>query len=76
MAESVLDREASELQEEVESLYSELLPVAQMSANQQHTEPSIKSFAAQSEQAMNRTTLLLNYVRLMHDCARDQLPIC
>ncbi|KAG5991471.1 hypothetical protein E4U43_004015 [Claviceps pusilla] len=54
--------EVTELQEEVESLYSEILSVAQISTEQQHLEPALQSIAAKSGQSLRKTVLSLNYV--------------
>lgn len=55
--------EVEALQEEVESLYSEILPVAQMSVDQQHLEPAIESVTARGGQSLSRTAAALTYVR-------------
>ncbi|KAG6008631.1 hypothetical protein E4U21_004271 [Claviceps maximensis] len=54
--------EVNELQEEVESLYSEILSVAQISTEQQHLEPALQSIAAKSGQSLGKTVLSLNYI--------------
>ncbi|KAG5981929.1 hypothetical protein E4U55_002490 [Claviceps digitariae] len=54
--------EVTELQEEVESLYSEILSVAQMSTEQQHLEPALQSIATKSGQSLGKTVLSLRYV--------------
>ncbi|KAG5927799.1 hypothetical protein E4U42_001768 [Claviceps africana] len=54
--------EVTELQEELESLYSEILSVAQMSTEQQHLEPALRTIAAKSRQSLGKTVLSLNYV--------------
>jgi hypothetical protein len=51
------------LEEELESLYSEILPVAQMSAEQQHLEPALKATNAQSGQSIHRSAVAVSYVR-------------
>ncbi|KAM0345758.1 hypothetical protein ACHAPU_006111 [Fusarium lateritium] len=50
------------LEEELESLYSEILPVAQMSAEQQHLEPALKSTESQSGQTLHRSAVAVSYV--------------
>lgn len=55
--------EVTELQEEVESLYSEILSVAQMSTEQQHLEPALQAIAAKSGQSLGKTVSSLKYVR-------------
>ena len=52
------------LEEELESLYSEILPVAQMSAEQQHLEPALKSTNSQSGQSLSRSAAAVSYVRI------------
>lgn len=52
------------LEEELESLYSEILPVAQMSAEQQHLEPALKSTNSSSGQSLNRSASAIAYVRI------------
>lgn len=54
--------EVKALQEEVESLYSEILPVAQMAVEQQHLEPALKQITARNGQSINRTSSSLTYV--------------
>ncbi|QPH02372.1 hypothetical protein C2857_006581 [Epichloe festucae Fl1] len=53
--------EVTELQEEVESLYSEILSVAQMSTEQQHLEPALQAIAAKSGQSLGKTVSSLKY---------------
>ena len=50
------------LEEELESLYSEILPVAQMSAEQEYLEPALKSTDAQSGQSLHRSAVAVTYV--------------
>ncbi|KAL2064073.1 hypothetical protein VTL71DRAFT_4567 [Oculimacula yallundae] len=59
------EEEANDLQEELESLYSEILPVAQMSAEQQFLEPALKAVAASDGQGQERTVKAVKYI---HDC--------
>lgn len=54
--------EVSALQDELESLYSEILPVAQMSVEQQHLEPSLRSLSAKNGSSLNRSAEALDYV--------------
>ncbi|GAB0134711.1 hypothetical protein EsDP_00003069 [Epichloe bromicola] len=54
--------EVTELQEEVESLYSEILSVAQMSTEQQHLEPALQAIAAKSGQSLGKTVSSLKYI--------------
>lgn len=61
-ADPATDDEVQVLQEEVESLYSEILSVAQMSVEQQYLEPALRSITAKSGQSLGKTTLALKYV--------------
>jgi hypothetical protein len=72
-AEPATNDEVKDLQEEVESLYSEILSVAQMSVNQQHLEPALKAIAAQSGQSMVKTDTSLHYVRQL--CATHRFTL-
>ncbi len=62
MANRVSSGEVAALQEELESLYSELLPVAQMSAEQQFLEPALKSLAAKNGHSLARSGQATSYV--------------
>ena len=53
------------LQDELESLYSEIIPVAQMSIEQQYLEPALKVIAAQDEHGKDRAAKAMNYI---HKC--------
>jgi hypothetical protein len=57
-------QEVNDLQEELESLYSEILPVAQMSAEQQYLEPALKIIAATNGQGQERSVKAVKYVGL------------
>ncbi|KAH7348726.1 hypothetical protein BKA65DRAFT_266279 [Rhexocercosporidium sp. MPI-PUGE-AT-0058] len=59
------DEEANDLQEELESLYTEILPVAQMSAEQQFLEPALRAVALSDGQGQERTVKAVKYI---HDC--------
>ncbi|TQV92449.1 hypothetical protein V2A60_007140 [Cordyceps javanica] len=54
--------EMEALQAELESLYSEVLPVAQMSVEQQHLEPALRSIASRSGQSLRKTASSLTYM--------------
>lgn len=54
--------EVKALQEEVESLYSEILPVAQMSVEQQHLEPALRSISSRSGNSLHRSATAVSYV--------------
>jgi len=55
-------KEVAELQEELESLYSEILPVAQMSTEQQYLEPALREISTRNGQGQARTAKALKYV--------------
>ena len=55
-------KEVTELQEELESLYSEILPVAQMSTEQQYLEPALREISVQNGQGQERTAKAVKYV--------------
>ncbi|KAL2753021.1 hypothetical protein ACRALDRAFT_2061376 [Sodiomyces alcalophilus JCM 7366] len=55
------------LQEEVESLYAEILPVAQMSTEQQYLEPALKSVSAKNGQSINRMAVAVVYINACLD---------
>lgn len=57
------DHDIQALQDEVESLYAEILPVAQMSVEQQHQEPALASVSSQSGKSLTKTATALTYVR-------------
>lgn len=57
-------QEAADLQEELESLYAEILPVAQMSAEQQFLEPARKFVANTDGRNQERATKAFDYVRV------------
>lgn len=54
--------EMDALQAELESLYSEILPVAQMAVEQQHLEPALGAIATRSGQSMRKTASSLAYM--------------
>jgi hypothetical protein len=56
------DLEVDALQGELESLYSEILPVAQMSAEQQFLQPAIRAISAQDSQGKDRSMKAIEYV--------------
>lgn len=61
-ADRVSPDEVSALQVELESLYSEILPVAQMSAEQQFLEPALKSLAAKNGHGLVKSAQATSYV--------------
>ncbi|EFY90559.1 hypothetical protein MAC_03337 [Metarhizium acridum CQMa 102] len=61
-AKSATNDQVKTLQDEVESLYSEILPVAQMSIDQQYLEPALKALSIRNSQSMGKTTTSLTYI--------------
>ncbi|KAH8902489.1 hypothetical protein BR93DRAFT_887190 [Coniochaeta sp. PMI_546] len=53
------------VQDELESLYSEILPVAQMSVEQQYLAPALKSLSSRNEKSFAKTAQAIGYIR---DC--------
>lgn len=56
--------EITALQDELESLYSEILPVAQMSVEQQWLEPSLRSLSTKTGQGLSHAAVSIQYVSL------------
>lgn len=52
-------------QDELEELYSEILPVAQMSVEQQWLEPSLRSLSAKNGSSLDRSAEALRYVSII-----------
>jgi hypothetical protein len=63
--------EVADTQEELESLYSEILPVAQMSAEQQFLEPALREIAARDGQGQQRSAKAVKYVRVSFEVAAN-----
>ncbi|KAL1877469.1 hypothetical protein Daus18300_002456 [Diaporthe australafricana] len=61
------------LQEELESLYSEILPVAQMSVEQQWLEPSLQSLSARSGHGANHAAEAIQYILHCLDHLQDRI---
>jgi hypothetical protein len=59
-------QEGQDLQDELESLYSEILPVAQMSAEQQFLQPALRTMAASSGKGQERAVKAVKYVRFLN----------
>lgn len=59
--------EMAELKAELESLYSEIVPVAQMSAEQRYLQPALRSIAAQGGQGAERSKKIAEYVSSKED---------
>lgn len=56
------EQEVSDLQDELESLYAEILPVAQMSAEQHYLEPALRDISATKGQGQDRSVKAVKYV--------------
>jgi hypothetical protein len=56
------DGELHDLQDEVESLYAEILPVAQMSVEKQHLDLALQSISSKSGQSLRKTGSALTYI--------------
>ncbi|KAL0932460.1 uncharacterized protein CTRU02_213413 [Colletotrichum truncatum] len=61
------------LQEELESLYSEILPVAQMSVEQQYLEPALKSLSNKNGQSLGRSAAAVVYIDECLDYLLDHI---
>lgn len=61
-AEPVSAEEVKALQEEVESLYAETLPVAQMSVEQEYLEPALRSVSERNGHSLGRSAVAVVYV--------------
>ncbi len=62
LARSATGDEVKAMEEEVESLYSEILPVAQMTVEQQHLEPALKSISSRGGQSLGKSAAAIDYV--------------
>ncbi|KAJ2902968.1 hypothetical protein MKZ38_010620 [Zalerion maritima] len=71
--ESPPQQDVTALQEEVESLFSEILPVAQMSVEQQYLEPALKSLSEKNGQSVTRTSEAIIYIDQCLDYVLDHL---
>lgn len=54
--------EVAALLDELESLYTEILPVAQMSVEQQYLEPALRLIASHTVQGGDRSSKAIEYV--------------
>ncbi|RCI14541.1 hypothetical protein L249_6584 [Ophiocordyceps polyrhachis-furcata BCC 54312] len=61
------DDDVAAVKEELESLYSEMLPVAHMSIDRQHVQPAAESVTAKSGRKLSRTTEALEYMESCFD---------
>lgn len=55
--------EVIELEAELDSLYSEVLPVAQMSVEQRYLQRAVRAIAAQGNEGVERSKKIISYVR-------------
>ncbi|KZL65981.1 vacuolar H+/Ca2+ exchanger [Colletotrichum tofieldiae] len=60
-------------QEELESLYAEILPVAQMSVEQQYLEPALKSLSSKNGQSLHRSAAAVVYIDECLDYLLDHI---
>lgn len=63
--------DVSALQEELESLYAEILPVAQMSVEQQFLEPALKNVAARRGSSLAKSEEAVTYMNACLDYLLD-----
>lgn len=59
--------ELAALREELESLYAEILPVAQMSVEQQFLQPMLQAIGARDKHGKERSVRSLQYVSSVTD---------
>jgi hypothetical protein len=59
---AVQGEDISTVQDELESLYSEILPVAQMSVEQQYLTPALKSLSSRNGKSFDKTARAIDYV--------------
>lgn len=71
-ARSTTGEEVRALEEELESLYSEIFPVAQMSVEQQYLDPASKSIGGRSGQSMQRSVAAFTYILQCLDYLNDR----
>ncbi|OBT68336.1 hypothetical protein VE03_02301 [Pseudogymnoascus sp. 23342-1-I1] len=56
------EQEVMELQAELDSLYSEILPVAQMSAEQRYLDCAVRAIASQDKQGLEKSKRIIEYI--------------
>ncbi|OBT99622.2 hypothetical protein VE01_03009 [Pseudogymnoascus verrucosus] len=56
------EQEVMELQAELDSLYSEILPVAQMSAEQRYLDCAVRAIASQDKQGLEKSKTIIEYI--------------
>lgn len=59
------EHEVMELQAELDSLYSEILPVAQMSVEQRYLDCAVRAIASQDKQGLEKSKTIIGYVCLV-----------
>ncbi|KAH8815499.1 hypothetical protein F5884DRAFT_772613 [Xylogone sp. PMI_703] len=55
-------QEVKDLQEEIESLYSEILPVAQMAVEQQYLQPALREISTRDGQSTENSLKVMKYI--------------
>ncbi|KAK0630957.1 hypothetical protein B0T17DRAFT_490680 [Bombardia bombarda] len=69
----VRSNEVSALQEELESLYAEILPVAQMSVEQQFLDPALKNLESKNGHGLARSEQAVRYIQECFDYLLDHV---
>ncbi|KAL1869202.1 hypothetical protein VTK73DRAFT_3203 [Phialemonium thermophilum] len=65
--------DVSAVQEELESLYAEILPVAQMSVEQQYLSPALQAFSAKNGKGPSRSARAVEYISECLDYLLDRV---
>ncbi|KAG9243119.1 hypothetical protein BJ878DRAFT_512346 [Calycina marina] len=68
-------KEVSDLQEELETLYSEILPVAQMSTEQQYLEPALQEISSRNGHGQRRSVKAVGYINECLTVLNDRLNV-
>ncbi|OAA58033.1 hypothetical protein SPI_06918 [Niveomyces insectorum RCEF 264] len=63
------------LQAELESLYAEILPVAQMSVEQQYLEPALKALSGRNRKSLARSLMALDYINECLDFLLEHISL-
>ncbi|OIW32904.1 hypothetical protein CONLIGDRAFT_570660 [Coniochaeta ligniaria NRRL 30616] len=63
------------VQDELESLYSEILPVAQMSVEQQYLAPALKSLSSKNGKSFAKTSHAIDYIRDCLDYLLEKIEV-
>lgn len=61
-ASSASREDVKALQEELDSLYAEILPVVQMSVENQYMRPAMRKITAKTTQALDHASIAVDYV--------------